>query len=326
VSGGGGAPPHRPGLDAWTRYTEGSYHFLRVSLEGNRITTVGVRADGTEFDRVEGLLNAAGRLDLTAALPTPVAVPGPSLAQFLGSFRGALIIGYTAVCTLLLPLGLAGVLGPRRRAVVPVPSGTAARPSVRPEDPYTDWRGLPVLLIAGGVGILLLVAMGPHTPFHWVLGHDLYSIILTLHALSSTALIIVAVLGANMGYRLAIHHAPSLTILGVCAWAAAGLALLNGVLGNVLYASYRLSDGPMERLIRKAPEAHRILFEFKEHVGLVPVVLATVAAFIVWRYRTDLRRDRYLAEVVAVLLVLLPLYVLLPMGLGAVVTRLRGIL
>ena len=183
-----------------------------------------------------------------------------------------------------------------------------------------------MLLLAGGVAVLLLLAMGPHTPFQWVLGHDLYSIVLTLHAAASTALVILAVLAANMGYRLAIHHAPSLTMLTASASVAAGLALLSAVLGNVLYASYRLSDGPMERLIRKAPEAHRVLFEFKEHVGLIPVVLATVAAFIVWRYRADLRRDRYLAEAVALLLLLLPLYILLPMGLGAVITRLRGIL
>ena len=98
------------------------------------------------------------------------------------------------------------------------------------------------------------------------------------------------------------------------------------VLGNVLYAGYLQSGGPKEALIRKAPEAHRILFEFKEYVGLVPLPLAVAAAFIAWRYRAGLRRDRYLAELAALLLLLLVVYCVLPLGLGASITRLRGIL
>ena len=98
------------------------------------------------------------------------------------------------------------------------------------------------------------------------------------------------------------------------------------MLGNVLYAGYLQSGGPKEELIRKAPEAHRILFEFKEYVGLVPLPLAVAATFIAWRYRAGLRRDRYLAEMMALLLLLLVLYCILPLALGASITRLRGIL
>jgi len=126
--------------------------------------------------------------------------------------------------------------------------------------------------------------------------------------------------------RLAAHRAPSLRWLTFASAAAALLALVSAVLGNVLYASYRLSDGPMERLIRKAPEAHRILFEFKEHVGLLPLPLAVAAAFVAWRYRTDLGRQRYLGELVALLLLLLAFYCLIPLVLGVTTTRLRGIL
>jgi acid phosphatase type 7 len=325
VSGGAGGRFGTPGQQLWTRYTEASHHFVRVSIRGERITTTGMRVDGTEFDRFEGQLDASRRVAPSTVLVSPIVVPGPSVAQFLGSTQGMLLIAYAALCTLVLPLGFTAVLRPRRAAVIPVPSGAIAPPSVPRVDPHADWRGLPVLVLAAGVAALLLLFMGPHTPLHLVLGHDPYSIVLTLHAVVSTLLIIVAVLAANMGCRLAIHHVPSRRALTVNAWAAAALALLSAVLGNVLFASFRLSDGPLERLIRKAPEA-RVLFEFKEHVGLVPLVLATIAAFIVWRYRADLRRDRYLAEAVALLLLLLPLYVLLPMGLGALITRLPGIL
>ena len=82
----------------------------------------------------------------------------------------------------------------------------------------------------------------------------------------------------------------------------------------------------MEEVVRKASEAHTILFEFKARVGLVPLPLSAAAAFIAWRYRGDLRRDRHLAELMALLLVLLVFFVLMPFALGAAVTRLRGLL
>ncbi|HEV2121466.1 MAG TPA: hypothetical protein VGW38_01665, partial [Chloroflexota bacterium] len=163
-------------------------------------------------------------------------------------------------------------------------------------------------------------------PLHWLLGFDAYTLILTAHAVLGTALVVVATIAASMGYRLAIHHLPSFGWLMGMASAAAALAGTLAVLGNILYAGYLRSGGPMEQLIKKAPEAHKVLFEFKEYVGLFPFPLAVASAFIVWFYREDLRRDRQLAEMVATLLLLVVFFSLLPFGLGAAVVRLRGIL
>jgi hypothetical protein len=297
-----------------------------VNLRGDRITTTGVRTDGTEFDRFEGVLGTDGRLGFAAPQGAPVAVPGPSAGQFLGSRQGMMVLGYTFLLAVVAPLGVATVLPRRRKPVIPVPSGTARPPRVPIDDPHVDWQGLPMLRIAVAVAALLLLAMLVHAPLHWLIGFNPYTITLTLHGILGTSVVIMAVLAAVMGYRLAARRPPSRTWLARNTAIVAGLAVVSAVLGNVLYAGYLRSGGPKEDLIKKAPEAHRILFEFKEYVGLVPLPLAVAAAYIAWRYRSDLRRDRYLAEIVALVLLLLVLYCFLPLGLGASITRLRGIL
>jgi hypothetical protein len=140
------------------------------------------------------------------------------------------------------------------------------------------------------------------------------------------ALLLAAAGGAAFGYRLATHRAPSAPWLASSVWATAALAAASVVLGDVLYARYVKSGGPMEELVRQAPDAYALLFEFKARLGVLPLPLAVAAAYVVWRYKEDLRRDRHLAELVALLLLFLGLYVLAPFVLGAAVTRLRGIL
>ena len=326
VCGGGGAVPQPAGRAAFTQYTEVTYHFLRVTLQGDRITTVGVRRDGSEFDRFEGRLNAAGRVEPLVAPSQPVVIRNPSAADLARSPRGRLLVGFQAAATLVAPLGVSFALRGRTAPVIPVPSGPVHLPSARVHDPYGDWRGLPVLAIAGGIIAALGIVLLPTAPLRWLIGFDFYSVILSLHGLLGGAMVLVATAAANMGYRLATHRAPSLRWLAGNAWAAAALTALTVFLGNVLYARYIKSGGPMEDLIKKAPEAHSVLFEFKAHAGVVPFVLAVVVGYIVWWYKDDLRRDRHLAELVALVLVLLAVYALLPFAVGAAVTRLRGIL
>lgn|GEM_PF-4041792 len=326
VSGGGGGVPQPAGREAFTQYTEVAYHFLRVAIRGDRLLTTGVRADGTEFDRFEGRLNAEGRVVPVAPRAAPVLVPQVSALGLLRSPRGGVLLGYQALTSLAFPLGLSFALPGRRRAVVPIPSGPVHQVTPRPDDPYADWRGLPILGLAGGVVLLLLLAILPTAPLRWLVGFDFYTFALTAHAVLGTALLLAAAAAASLGYRLATHRAPSLPWVAVTVWTTAGLAALSTVLGNVLYARYVKSGGPMEELVRKAADAHVLLFEFKARVGVLPLPLAVAAAFIVWRYREDIRRDRYLAELMALLLLFLALYVLAPFGLGAAVTRLRGIL
>jgi hypothetical protein len=324
VSGGSGAPEHTPGQEASTRYTEVSYHFLRMQIQGNRFTSVGVHADGSLFDRFAGQLNADGRL-APITTTTPVVVPGVSAGKYLGSLRGGVFLGYLGLMSVVAPLVISVGVGARRAPVVPVPSGPVHVVAERVADPYLEWRGLPVLAVAIGVAIFLVAVLAPTAPLQWLVGFDTYTVLLTLHGISGIAVLVVAAAAGNYGYRLATHRAPSFRFLAANVAGALFLSALTATLGNVLYARYVRSGGPMEQLIKKAPEAQRVLFEFKEFAGLVPLPLAAAAAFIVFRYREDLRRDRHLAELVALILLLLAFYCLFPLGLGASITRLRGI-
>jgi hypothetical protein len=328
VSGGGGGVPQPAGRQPFTQYTEVTFHFLRVQIRGERLSITGVRPDGTEFDRFEARLNGDGRLEPLTESPvvSGAVVHQPGALDFLRSPRGALVAGYQAVASLAAPLALSVALPSRRRRVVPVPSGPEHRPIPRPDDPYADWRGLPVVGTAAAAIALLLLVLLPTAPLQWLIGFDAYTVTLSLHAALATFMLLAASTGAVMGYRLAIHRAPSLWWIFGSVAAAAGLAALTALLGDVLYAQYVKSGGPMEEVVRKASEAHTILFEFKARVGLLPLPLSAAAAFIAWRYRGDLRRDRHLAELMALLLVLLVFFVLVPYALGAAVTRLRGLL
>ncbi|CAA9298545.1 MAG: hypothetical protein AVDCRST_MAG77-5411 [uncultured Chloroflexi bacterium] len=326
VAGGGGGVPQPAGRQPFTQHTEVTFHFLRVTIRGERLTTAGVRPDGTEFDPFEGRLIADNRLaPVTAPAPAAPAAKATAL-DLVRSPRGALLLGYQALATVAAPLGLSFALPGRQRPVVPVPSGPTHAPSVRPDDPYADWRGLPVVRLAGGAMALVLLVVLATAPLRWLFGHDAYTVTLTLHATLATALLLTTVMAANMGYRLAAHRGPSLRWLNGTTAAAAAMALLSVVLGDVLYAGYVKSGGPLDELVRKASEIHTVLFEFKARAGVLPAPLSVAAAFVVWRYRDDLRRDRHLAQLVALVLMLIVLVLLAPYGLGAIVTRLRGIL
>ncbi|MBI4300461.1 MAG: metallophosphoesterase family protein [Chloroflexi bacterium] len=50
VTGGGGAPLHPVAIGPWTAYAETTYHFVKISIDGNTLSSVAVRADGSEFD------------------------------------------------------------------------------------------------------------------------------------------------------------------------------------------------------------------------------------------------------------------------------------
>lgn len=50
VTGGGGAPLHTVATSPWTVYTEQTYHFLKLSINGSVLTSTGVRLDGSHFD------------------------------------------------------------------------------------------------------------------------------------------------------------------------------------------------------------------------------------------------------------------------------------
>ncbi|MGQ0536695.1 MAG: hypothetical protein ACT4PT_11565, partial [Methanobacteriota archaeon] len=63
----------------------------------------------------------------------------------------------------------------------------------------------------------------------------------------------------------------------------------------------------------------------KEFVALFTLPLATSAAYVLWREKEGLRDRAWLRQAVATLLVLSWVYLLVAFGLGAAITKLRGL-
>lgn len=60
VTGGGGAPLHPVARSAVTLFTEETYHFLKISVNKDVLTSTGVRLNGSEFDPFSLVLVKAG--------------------------------------------------------------------------------------------------------------------------------------------------------------------------------------------------------------------------------------------------------------------------
>lgn len=60
VTGGGGAPLHRAGSNWWTAFSDSTYEFCLVEVEGDVLTVNAVKPDGEVFDGVTLVHSAAG--------------------------------------------------------------------------------------------------------------------------------------------------------------------------------------------------------------------------------------------------------------------------
>lgn len=106
--------------------------------------------------------------------------------------------------------------------------------------------------------------------------------------------------------------------LQLLATVAATFSFLAIVFGNWLYIYYRapVPDSPRSYFVKNMPEIHRIFFEFKEFSALFTLPLTVCAAFVLWRYGTDVLARPWLRYTVAVLLGLAFFYLVIAFGLG----------
>jgi cytochrome bd-type quinol oxidase subunit 1 len=185
-----------------------------------------------------------------------------------------------------------------------------------------DWTLAYFLLAAVGVAALLAIATAPVAA---LLGDSEYAIPSTLHGVTAVLLVVVATVLAYLGYQLYEGRLAAYHDLRMLAGIAAFLSLITILFGNWIYVFYRATGGPRAYFLENNPAIHAVFFEFKEFVALFTLPLATAAAFVLWRERDGLHDKPRLRQAVGVLLALTWAYLMLAFGLGAAITKLRGV-
>src|SRR5437773_10399044 len=176
------------------------------------------------------------------------------------------------------------------------------------------------LMIGSALGFTLLTA-----PFTKLLGANAGALASAFHGLAAFLYLFVGTIGLYLGWRLLTGRISAFADLQLLAVVMATMSFLTVVFGNWLYIFYRAKDAgsPRSYFMANAPEVHKVFFEFKEFGALFTLPLTVVAAFILWRYGTQVMERPWLRYTVAVVLGLSFFYLVVAFGLGAAVTKLR---
>lgn len=183
----------------------------------------------------------------------------------------------------------------------------------------------PLMVIVGGMALTGLVITLVTAPSSALLGNSRYALEGALHGVAAGLFMVTATIGLFQAYRLltgTIQHSAQLEFGGAV---NAFLAFLTILFGNRIYIFYRAQGGPRSYFMENMPEIHKIFFEFKEFMALFTLPLAVAAAFLFLVYRDQLLRSKSLRTIATVLLVLTFFYFLVAFGLGAAITKLRGL-
>lgn len=180
-----------------------------------------------------------------------------------------------------------------------------------------------VVLIMIGTALAFTLATAP---FAKLLGPGAGALPAAFHGMAAFLYLFVGIIGLYLGWRLMTGRIRAFADLQLLSAVAATFSLLAIVFGNWLYIYYRAKtpDSPRSYFLATMPEVHRIFFEFKEFTALYTLPLTVAAAYILWRYGTQVLEHRWLRYTVAVLLGLSFFYLVVAFGLGAAVTKLRA--
>lgn len=185
-----------------------------------------------------------------------------------------------------------------------------------------DWTLAYVL--AAAVGVVALIALLT-TPVASLLGDSRYAIPSALHGVSAIVFVIIATVSAYLGHRLYTGRLEQLHDLRILASLNAFFSLITILFGNWIYIYYRAQGGPRSYFLETNPVIHQIFFEFKEFIALFTLPLTVAAAFVLLRHGDELAKHTRLRQAVGALLALSWLYLMLAFGLGAAITKLRGV-
>ena len=183
----------------------------------------------------------------------------------------------------------------------------------------------PLIVIVMGLALTGLAITVITAPVAALLGNSRYALEGALHGVAAGLFMVTATIGLFQAYRLltgTIQHAAQLEFGSVV---NAFLAFLTILFGNRIYIFYRAQAGPRSYFMENMPQIHKVFFEFKEFMALFTLPLAVVAAFLFLVYREQLLRSKGLRTIAAILLLLTFFYFLIAFGLGAAITKLRGL-
>lgn len=178
--------------------------------------------------------------------------------------------------------------------------------------------------MVAAIGVVALLGLLT-SPVAALLGDSSYAIPSALHGVSAIVYVIIATVAAYLGYRLYVGRLDQLHDLRILASLNAFFSLITILFGNWIYVYYRAKGGPRGYFLETNPVVHQIFFEFKEFVALFTLPLSVAAAFVLLRHGDELAKHTRLRQAVGGLLGLTWLYLMLAFGLGAAITKLRGV-
>ena len=195
-------------------------------------------------------------------------------------------------------------------------------------EPY-DTREASTASLVAVAGILIASALGftaLTAPVAKLLGSAAGAVPAAFHGMAAFLYLFVGTVGLYLGWRLMTGRIRAFADLQLLSTVSATFALIAIGFGNWLYIYYRAKtpDSPRSHFLATVPEIHRIFFEFKEFAALYTLPLTVVAAFILWKYGTQVMERPWLRYSVAVLLGLSFFYLVVAFGLGAAVTKLKA--
>ena len=179
-----------------------------------------------------------------------------------------------------------------------------------------------VVIVLGCIGLTIVWLTAPLAT---LVGGSATAIRGALHGTAAGLFMVTATIGFFQAYRIFVGHAKNIAELQLGSVVNSMAALFTILLGNWVYIPYRAAGGPRSYFLERAPEIHKIFFEFKEFVALFTLPLAVASAFILVRYGSSALRRRDLSTVTSVLLTLVFFYFLVAFGLGAAVTKLKAV-
>lgn len=198
--------------------------------------------------------------------------------------------------------------------------------AVDPE-PHTPWPTGSLLFVAGvlvaaSTGIVLATA-----PFAELLGPGANAIGAACHGLSAFLLMVTSTIGLYLAWRLVMGRLRAFPDLQLLNTVSATLSLITVVSGNWIYIAYRAKtpEAPRAYFLSTAPEVHQVFFEFKEYAALFTLPISVAAAFLAWSYGREVVERAWLRTTLAALMALHFFYFVVAFGLGAAVTKLKGI-
>ena len=195
-------------------------------------------------------------------------------------------------------------------------------------EPY-DTREASTTSLVAVAGILIVSALAftaLTAPVAKLLGSAAGAVPAAFHGMAAFLYLFVGTIGLYLGWRLMTGRIRAFADLQLLSTVSATFALIAIGFGNWLYIYYRAKtpDSPRSHFLATVPEIHRIFFEFKEFAALYTLPLTVVAAFILWKYGTQVMERPWLRYSVAVLLGLSFFYLVVAFGLGAAVTKLKA--